>query len=327
MNAPLPDSAALLEELPSLQPDARAARVREAGPIEDVLMTLGEAAEQLALTDAGRALAATECLVPLADSLGAAVGRARVRRARAHALCNSGRLEEGWLLCDEAARLAELAEAPVEVGKARMRSMQALGELGRFEESIAAGEAARAAFARAGDRQLMARAEVNLGIVYQRRDQPARAVEYFEHARPLLGDAPDAIGFVDNNRGEALLALTDFAGAQAAFESALDHLERVNATMAAAVAEGNLADLAARLGMLHKALYHFERARRRFESTSSTGHLSRLLTEQAETISVLGLPADALVQYESALPQLDQAGQALEAARARAGLGRTLVQL
>ncbi len=71
---------------------------------------------------------------------------------------------------------------------------------------------------------------------------------------------------------------------------ALDHLERVNATLAAAVAEGNLADLAARLGMLHKALYHFERARRRFESTSSTGHLCRLLTEQAETISFLGCP-------------------------------------
>jgi CHAT domain-containing protein/tetratricopeptide (TPR) repeat protein len=308
MSPQLPDSTALLEELPSLPPDEQAARVRGFGPAEDVLLALGDAAEQLALTDAGRALAATECLVPLTDTMGSAVGQARARRARAHALCNAGRLEEGWLLCDEAARLAELGEAPVEAGKARMRSMQALGELGRFEDSIRAGEAALAAFERAGDRQLAARAEVNLGIVHQRRDEPARAVEYFEHARPQLGDAPDAIGFVDNNRGEALLALNDFSGARAAFE-------------------GNLGDLAARLGMLHKALYHFERARRRFESTGSTGHLSRLLTEQAETISVLGLPADALKQYEAALPQLDQAGQALEAARARAGLGRTLVQL
>ncbi len=104
-------------------------------------MALGAAAEQLAMTDAGRALAATECLVSLADALDATVGRAAPRRARAHALCNSGRLEEGWLLCDEAARLAELADAPVEAGQARMRSMQALGEMGRFEESIAAGEA------------------------------------------------------------------------------------------------------------------------------------------------------------------------------------------
>ncbi|MHC4421702.1 MAG: tetratricopeptide repeat protein, partial [Planctomycetota bacterium] len=213
----MPDSAALLAELPLLQPDEQAARVRGSGPAEDVLLALGEAAEQLALTDAGRALTATECLVPLADTMGSAVGQARARRARAHALCNAGRLEEGWLLCDEAARLAELGEAPVEAGKARMRSMQALGELGRFADSIRAGEAALAAFERAGDQQLAARAQVNLGIVHQRSDEPARAVEYFEHARPQLGDAPDAIGFVDNNRGEALLALNDFSGARAAF--------------------------------------------------------------------------------------------------------------
>jgi tetratricopeptide (TPR) repeat protein len=321
------DPAALLEALPSLHPDVQAARVRSAGPAEAVLTALSDAAEQMAMTDPGRALAATACLIPLADALDTGIGGARVRRARAHALCNAGRLEEGWLLCDEAARLADAAGAPVEAGQARMRSMQALGELGRFDESIAAGEAALAAFERAGDQQLMARAEVNLGIVHQRRDEPARAVACFEHARPLLGEAPEAIGFVDNNRGEALLALHDFEGARAAFESALEHLARVNATLAAAVAEGNLADLAARLGLLHRALYHFERARRRFESTGSTGHLSRLLTEQAETISVLGLPADALTQYEAALPQLERSGQALEAARARAGLGRTLIRL
>ena len=205
--------------------------------------------------------------------------------------------------------------------------MQALGELGRFDESIAAGEAARNAFHEAHEDELAARADVNLGIVYQRSDEPARAVEYFDRARPLLGDSPLAIGMVDNSRGEALLALNDFAGAQAAFQSALSNFECADAGLMAAIAEGNVADLAARQGMLHAAVQHFERARRRFESAQSEGHLARLLTEQAEAISVLGLPEDALKLYEAALPQLDRAGQALEAARARAGLGRTLVRL
>ncbi len=318
---------ARLAELPAVDASQRLDLVREWGEPDDVMRSLAETAEQLAVTDAGLALSATECLVPLADSLGSPLGRSLARRARAHALCNSGRLEEGWLMCDQAAQLAEQAGKPVEAGRARLRSMQALGELARFDRSITAGEQARAAFLAAGEDTLAARADVNLGIVYQRRDEPARAIEYFDRARPHLGDSPLAIGTVDNNRGEALVALNDFEGARAAFESALANCEQADATLLTAIALGNLADLAARQGLLHRAVVHFERARRRFETAQSSGHLSRLLTEQAEAMSVLGLPGDALKLYESALPQLDRAGQALEAARARAGLGRTLVRL
>ncbi len=324
---PSGESKALLAELPTLDPSRRLDRVRDCGDPDEVMRSLGETAEQLAVTDAGEALSATECLVPLADSLGSLLGRSLIRRARAHALCNSGRLEEGWLMCDEAAQLADQAGEPVEAGRARLRSMQALGELARFGESITAGEKARRAFQAAGEDALAARAEVNLGIVYQRRDEPARAIEYFDRARPRLGDSPLAIGTVDNNRGEALVALNDFEGATAAFESAVTNCERADATLLTAIAQGNLADLAARQGLLHRAIVHFEGARRRFETAQSSGHLSRLLSEQAEAMSVLGLPGDALKLYESALPQLDRAGQALEAARARAGLGRTLVRL
>ncbi len=317
----------LLAELHALEQGDRVARVRSAGPPDEVLGRLAAEAEQLAITDAGRALDATECLIAVSEAIGSPLGRSLVLRARGSALCHVGRLEEGWLSCDAAAQLAEDAGRPVESGLARLRSMQALGELGRFDDSIAAGEAARAAFDRAGEDKLKARSEVNLGVIFQRRDDPARAMQYFDGARPRLGDTPMALGTVDNNRGEALLALNDFAGAGAAFRSALEHCERAEADLSAAVVEGNLADLASRQGQLHRAVYHFECARRRLETTGSSGHLSRLLTEQAEAVSVLGLPADALGLYEEALPQLDRAGQALEAARARAGLGCTLVRL
>ncbi len=327
MSEPSSECATMLAELPSLAEADRVARVRDAGVPDEVLGRLAAEAEQLAVTDAGQALEVTACLVAVSDGIGSALGRSLVLRARGSALCHAGRLEEGWLFCDQAAQLAEKAGRPIESGLARLRSMQALGELGRFDESVNAGEAARAAFQQAGEEQLKARAEVNLGVIFHRRDDPARALEYFDRARPRLGDAPMALGTVDNNRGEALLALNDFKGARTAFRSALDQCERAEADLSAAVVEGNLADLASRQGQLHRAVYHFERARRRLETTGSSGHLSRLLTEQAEAVSVLGLPADALKLYEQALPALDRAGQALEAARARAGLGRTLVRL
>src|SRR5262245_30504617 len=119
---------ALLEALPALSRAQRVQRVKAAGPPEAVLSALGEEAERLAVTDLSAALAATECLVILADQLRAGAARSVTRRARAHALCNAGRLEEGRILCDEAARLADEGGWPIEAGRARLRSMQALGE-------------------------------------------------------------------------------------------------------------------------------------------------------------------------------------------------------
>ncbi|MCH7798142.1 MAG: CHAT domain-containing protein [Planctomycetes bacterium] len=327
MTDPSSGSSIDLDALLALPRQQQAALVRGCDDADAALGELGLEAEQLAVTDVARALTATETLVEVADLVGTSLGRALARRARGHALCNAGRLEEGWVQCTDAAALAEEAGRPVEAGRARLRSMQALGELGRFNESIEAGEAARRAFLDADEDALAARAEVNIGIMYQRHDDPARAMEYFDRARPRIGDEPLSKGTVDNNRGVALLVLNDFSGAQDAFTSAVAHCERADASLMTAVVEGNLADLAARRGLLHRAVYHFERARRQFESRHSEGHLARLLTEQAEAMSVLGLPTDALDLYEAALPQLDRAGQALEAARARAGLGRALVRL
>ena len=56
-------------------------------------------------------------------------------------------------------------------------------------------------------------------------------------------------------------------------------------------------------------------------------HLARLLAELAEAKAILGLPGEALAEYESVLPELERCGLALEAARARWGMGLVLVRL
>ena len=75
------DSSALLAELPALAQDDRVARVRDAGPPEEVLQQLAAEAEQLAVADAGRALAATDCLISLAETFATPLGRSVVLRA------------------------------------------------------------------------------------------------------------------------------------------------------------------------------------------------------------------------------------------------------
>ncbi len=320
-------TASLLEELASMPVAERAARVQDAGPIDQIVAELGDEAERLVSVDLTRALDATELVVSVSDTLGATFGRARARRARAFALCYAGRFEEALAASHHAIDLAEAAERPLEAARARLGSMQALGELGRLDEAIAAGEGARRSFAAAGEPALAGRADINLGIVHHRKDDPASAVRLFERARGLLGDEPLMLGHIDNSRGEALLALSEFGGAEAAFRSALQAFRQADANLLAAIAEGNLADLAARQGRLQPALHHFECARRYLESDASKGNYARLLAEQAEAMALLGLPQEALSEYQRVLPELDRCGLTMQAARARAGMGDVLLRL
>ncbi len=327
MSPPAPDLAELLAELESEEPAARMARLEAAGAPDEVLGALGDEAERLAVVQLSRGLAATDLVVTLADTVGSKLTQARVRRGRVKALAYAGRFAEALAHCRAATKLAEDAGDAIEAARSRLVSMQALAELGRFDESIAEGTKARHAFVGAGEPHLAARADANLGTAYQRRGMPEKALAHFDAARRALADEPITAAQLDSNRAEALLALNDFRGAERAFGEALKLLEAEKAGWSVAIVEGNLADLATRLGRLHEALYYFERSRRHLESDASPGHLARLLAEQADAMALLGLPEDALQGYRRALGQLDGCGLVLEAARARAGMGRVLLQL
>jgi CHAT domain-containing protein len=320
------DIGNLLDELRAAPRTERLALLREHGEPGERLAALGGAAEHLALHDVSRALEAGQMLVELADQVGDPVSRSVARRALGRAFSYAGRFQDGLLAYRDAVRIAELAGAPVEAARARLSSLHPLGELSRYEEALAEGEAARKQLLAAGQPRLAARADANLGVIHQNRDDPVRALAHLDRARQALGDEPVPLGFIENNRGEALLALHEFDAARDAFIAGREASEKVGANLAAAIAEGNLADLAARRGLLSQALFHFERARTRFEADQAGSHMARLLAEQAEALEALGAAEDALVYYRDALPRLQQHGMAFEIARARTGLGKALMR-
>lgn len=327
MNAAIPDCEQLLSSLLDASPDERIEILLALDDPNDVLLALGDEAEHLTVVEVTRAQKASELVVSLAEAIGNKLSLARSLRAQARALAYSGKFQEALASWQNAASIANEANQPVEAAKSRLASMQALGELGKFQEAITEGEAAQKAFNDNGESDLAARTDANLGIVYHRCDNPVNALFHFDRARHALIKEPVAVGKLDSNRGEALVALNDFAGAEKAFLSAMATLEKADVALASAIVEGNLADLAARRGNLQRALYYFERARRHLESDSASGHLARLLAEQADAMAMLGLYEDALTGYSEALEELDKQGLALEAARARAGMGAALLQL
>lgn len=296
----------------------------QGGELRD-LDRLADEAERLCFSDVRAALEATEAIVALADEL--AQRRGRAMRSRAQALAYAGRHDEALATGLRAAELSAIEGDAVESARARLITLHPLNELGRHDEAIAIGTAARDELISLGEFRLAARADFNLGGIHQNRDDPIAALRHFDRAATAFADDPLITGYLQNNRGEALLLLNEFDAAEQAFEGGLAACEKAGADVAAAIAEGNLADLCARRGNLSRALSLFENARRRFEKNNATSHLVRLQAEQAEAIGALGLESDALAAYEELLPRLVAMGLVSEVNRARLAIGRLLLQL
>lgn len=292
-----------------------------------VLLDLIEFASRTAISETDLGTQQLVMMTELSDELGEALPRCRARRAAVRALSYGGRYAQAIATAHEAASIALESGIAEEQGRAKLAEMHPLVEMGRLREALAAGESARSIFVSAQLPSMAARADINLGVTHQKSDSPRQAVECFDRARDALCDEPLTIGHLENNRGEALLALNDFAGAEAAFTAALEAFETADVHLTAAIASGNLADLAVRQGRLSRAMHFFERARRALEKAGSPTHLARVIAEQAEAQTLLGMNEQALRQFEQALTELDRSGCRIEAARARRGMGMAMVNI
>ena len=324
------DITKVLSNLLASPPDEQARDVVKLGEADDVLCELIDEAGRWVIADLERALRATQSLVDLSDALAGRRVRGQARRARGQALAYASRYEEARKMFCESIELAEQANEPVAAARARMSMLHVLDRLGRADESIATGEAARAAFLAAGETEWAAKADANLGVAHRVRNDPATALLHFERARAVLASDPISAAQLDSNRAEALLDLNEFAQAEEAFRSALQAFNAAGVTRAAAIVEGNLADLMSRQGRLNRALYHFELARRHFEADgakSDLARIARLQAEHAEALARAGLVNETFETYRDAVPKLDEHGLTFEAARARTGFGQALHRL
>ncbi len=321
------DTCEWLTVLRGLSRSERASRIAAERDPDGALIDIADATAGDVGHDATQAIESLHLLMTIADDLGLQHARARIRRSTCRALAYVGRFDDSIAMARAAIEIAESSRDWSEAGRARLASMHGLCELGRLTEAVDTGTAARHVLERTNDPHLVARADINLGIAHYRNDQPQRAVDCFDRARGPLASEPMMIASLENSRGEALLALNDFDGASEAFDRACHGFEKAGHTLNAAIAEGNLADLEYRRGRLEQALARFEHSRRRLSSDDMLVHRARLVSEQAEAKSNLGLVDEAIAEYQRVIPDLDRHGLSLEAARARAGLGEALVRM
>ncbi|MFN0137734.1 MAG: CHAT domain-containing protein [Phycisphaerae bacterium] len=307
--------------------DRLVARLDGAFASEGDRLAIADHARQLATSDVEWSLRLSAALID-SSALGSAA-RVRAMAAKAHALCYRGAPGESIAILNDARGIAARLENPFELAGVLMASVQPHFLLGNLEQATTAATAARDEFARGGHTQHAAMAEVNLGGVLRRLNKPEEALLHFDNARPVLAGDPVRRAMIDSNRAEALLDLDQYSAALQAFEEALGGFDAVQNWHAAALVEGNIADLRSRQGHPDLALRHFEQARRRLEAIGSEAQAesARLLAEEAECLARIGARRESLTRYHTAIETLEQAGLAYEAARARLMQGTVMLRL
>jgi tetratricopeptide (TPR) repeat protein len=325
---PKTDVAALVREVSACAPNVREERLRAIATSRESIDRLCDELDHFAMADLNAAMGLGELLVNCAEATGNPHAIGRARRTWAQMLAYANRFEQSLEQVHRAVEAARKANEPAEEARAMLTSLHALARLGRFDEAIAHGEAAREVFSRLNETRLKARASANLGVTHRMRDDPARALSYFAEAIELLADDPMATAQLQSNRAEALLDTHQFDEAEHAFINARQQFEQIGARRAAAIVEGNLADLLSRQGRLDEALRHFDQAINALHGPelAAPGDVARLRAEAAEAYAAAGAWEEALQMYELALGPLAEHGMAWETARALAGLGVVLAR-
>ena len=288
---------------------------------EAELLRLGDEAEQSVGADPAAAAAWLAQLRHLAGSLAAPSAAARAARGEVLAIAYLGRLEEATALARQARGEAVAAGATVEAARLRLAAMQPLLKAGQVDEAIAEGRAASRELSDAGEARLAARAEINLGNVFKAAGRHDEALAHLDAAFAVLSDEPALAATIENTRGEVLLQIDRFSDARQALARAIAHFESIDHRFAWSVAEGNLADLAARTGSLAEAFERFAAARDRMPAQAE-GHAARLLLEEGEVFEAAGLVEVALERFADARQRLDRLGLVFEAARAARATAR-----
>src|SRR5262249_6003960 len=195
--APQSESNAMIERLLAQDDDAQRQRMVREDPSFDwdaIVNTLAKRVWQEVRVDTARAQRQADIAISVAEVIGNHLSLGKSYRAKANALYAVDQPAAAIDAHNRAAEEFEQAGDENELARALSGAIQPLLLLGRYDEALAAGDRARAIFARAGNLRRLARLEINIGNIYHRQDRFAEALACYEHAYPQLLADDDAEG-------------------------------------------------------------------------------------------------------------------------------------
>ncbi len=306
--------------------DARREMLAQCAEPERVMLSLGDEVEALAARDPASAVSVGRALIEVAQSLGVPRAEIRASRATAVALAAAGCAEDSIALADSAALLADQHGLALDAARARVASLAPRTMLGRTDEALRIGTAARDVLCTLGELIPAARADFNLANIHKARGENVEAVARLQLAEPALRNELIPAGFIQNALGENLVYLDRFDEAEACFRKADAILSTTPATMALAVVRGNTGDLFAREGRMQDALSAYSAARALLPP-SAVAHRVRLQIEEAELLALLGATQDATQTLRETLEEANTLGLSAERIRASVAQARLFLSM
>ncbi len=150
-------------------------------------------------------------------------------KANAFAYGGLGEYQEAITFYDQAAEIYKAQNHLVNQAGCHYAKLMPLAHLGRYDEAKEAGEWARKILLEHGEWLLLAKVKVNLGLVYLRLGDDAKALDLFDRAKAIYlkhSAAIDTLGRVENNRSIALRNLGLFQQSIEVIEEAVKLLEK-----------------------------------------------------------------------------------------------------
>lgn len=249
--------------------------------------------------------------------------------ARAIALLSQGQMEAALHSLDRAdERFAALGRT-LDVAQTRISRLMALAMLGRYDEAVQCGAAARDVFDAAGDARAAGKIELNLGTLATRRDRHDDALHHYAEARKRFASASDVELEVMATKGLADIRSRrhDFAPAEALYRQARASAEQGGLALLATMIDAELGLLALRRGRYDEALRALQRACRGYAELDVPHYLAVAEENLADAYLELNLLPEALALYERSLASYEAAGLRTDRAWALSQRGRALTLL
>jgi CHAT domain-containing protein/tetratricopeptide (TPR) repeat protein len=330
-----PDSrwADALTSLPTTAQQLSFLQNEYADPAEGLFSLLDEATQRMR-GDPSQARRLAAVVAELAAQLEIAeiLPRAAYIQAQTHAL--AGEFDRALAFIESAHDGYEALGQHAAAMRTTAGLIHVLGELGRYDEALAAG---RAVLDEIGPRPpadsplapVAALMYQNMAVCYRLSGRFDETLAAHDAAEALFLDMEMTAQAADvsNNRGVLLWALGRGTEALAAFEQVREARAAGNQTQLHAQSLTNVGSAHLLLGNYTAALDSFEQARRLFNSIDHTVDRQGLLLDTAGAYLSLNLYPEALAAFNEANDQLQSIGVVHERVRALWGMGSALLAL
>lgn len=266
-------------------------------------------------------------LILLAEQTGEKEIEAVLEWARGIKNLINGKLEKCLWRLDKSERLFKSAGNNHAAAKTQISKLYALALLGRYEEAVRCGLAAREVFLAEKDIYSAGKIEHNIGNLFWRRD-------LYTEAEPFLASAFEHFSAINDQRQMAMVENTqafvkslqnDFSTAEKIYERAIQRAGKNSLVVTQAEIEIGLSNLYLFQGKPDLALKFMERARCKYEELQMPVQAANCELELADIYLELNLLQEAADLYESAGRKFSSLKMQAERARCAMNFARALL--